>query len=88
MIINPWIFYLIGVAENVGCFLFTLGLFAIIGGAITSIIIFIEGKIELLKTIMHECWRLKFKQKASMEINQKHRLEEKCCGRPSVGREY
>lgn len=52
MIINPWLFYLIGVAENVGCFLFTLGLFAIIGGAITSIIIFIDGKIELLKTII------------------------------------
>lgn len=23
-----------------------------------------------------------------MEVNQKHRLEEKCCGRPSIGREY
>lgn len=52
MIINPWLFYLIGVAENVGCFLFTLGSFAMIGGAITSIIIFVDGKIELLKTII------------------------------------
>ena len=50
MIINPWLFYLIGVAENVGCFLFTTGLVVIIGGVIISIITLIDGKIEQLKT--------------------------------------
>ena len=52
MIINPWLFYLIGVAENVGSFLFTTGLVAIMGGVIISIIIFIDGKIEYIKTII------------------------------------
>ena len=50
MIINPWLFYLIGIAENVGDFLFTIGLIAIIGGVISSIISFCEDKIEHLKT--------------------------------------
>ena len=46
MIINPWLFYLIDVAQNIGCFLFITGLIAIIGG----IIAFLESKNEYLKT--------------------------------------
>ena len=35
MIINPWIFYWIGIAGNIGMCLFIIGLLAVIGGIIS-----------------------------------------------------
>lgn len=46
MIINPWIFYLIGVAENVGAFTAFAGIILIILSIVSAIIIYIENDLK------------------------------------------
>lgn len=42
MLINPWIFYLIGTADALIEFFMMIGIFTIIGGGITALVISIE----------------------------------------------
>lgn len=42
MLINPWIFYLIGIANALIEFFMIIGMIAIIGGCITTLILFVE----------------------------------------------
>lgn len=42
MLINPWIFYLIGMADGLIVFFMVIGIFAIISGCVTTIVISID----------------------------------------------
>ena len=46
MIINPWLFYLIGVAENVGAFTTFVGILLIIISIISAMIIYAENNLK------------------------------------------
>ena len=46
MIINPWIFYLIGIAENVGMFTLVTGIFLIITSVIIAIVNYEENDLK------------------------------------------
>lgn len=45
-IINPWIFYLIGVAENVGVFTTCIGIVLIIISGVIAIVTYVENKLK------------------------------------------
>ena len=46
MIINPWLFYLIGVAENVGIFTTFIGVLLIIISIVIAIITYVENDLK------------------------------------------
>ena len=46
MIINPWLFYLIGVAENVGAFTAFVGVILIIISIVIAIITYVENGLK------------------------------------------
>lgn len=45
-IINPWLFYLIGVAENVGVFTTCVGIALIIISGVIAIVTYVENKLK------------------------------------------
>lgn len=45
-IINPWLFYLIGVAENVGVFTTCIGIVLIIISGVIAIVTYVENKLK------------------------------------------
>ena len=50
MLINPWIFYLIGIADALIKFFMIIGIMCIIGGCITTLVLSIEDGLKYVKT--------------------------------------